>query len=125
MNVSATPFDLTTGNFPYPAGSASIFGPPTPAAAGDSHSANGITGASGGSANNNNQDNALFDTDWNNPGTEMWYLPPGAAFFQNMDSSSVAMTAEGLHVGGMDLLDYMAMDPSDPQQYGVLDVQGF
>lgn len=42
----------------------------------------------------------------------MWYLPPGPAFFQNMGESGggVSMTAEGVNVGGMDLLDYMAMD---------------
>jgi hypothetical protein len=52
----------------------------------------------------------LFD-EWNNAGSEMWYLPPGPAFFQNMENSSVAMTAEGVNVGGLDLLEYMAMDP--------------
>jgi hypothetical protein len=46
--------------------------------------------------------------------SEMWYLAPGAAFFQNMDNNAVSMTAEGISVGGMDLLDYMAMD----QNYG-------
>lgn len=56
-------------------------------------------------------DATLFD-DWNNPGNEMWYLPTGPAFFQNMESSSVSMTAEGVNVGGLDLLDYMAMDSS-------------
>ena len=50
--------------------------------------------------------------EWGNQGNEMWYLPPGAAFFQNMGGdSSVAMTAEGVNVGGLDLLEYMAMDP--------------
>lgn len=117
VNVSATPFDLASGTFPYPAGSASMFGPSTPAAAGDNSSGNVIAGS-------NNQDNGMFDADWTNPGTEMWYLPPGPAFFQNIDSTSVAMTAEGVHVGGMDLLDYMAMDPTD-QQFGVLDGQNF
>lgn len=53
----------------------------------------------------------MFD-DWNNPGNEMWYLPTGPAFFQNMESNNVAMTAEGVNVGGLDLLDYMAMDPT-------------
>ena len=56
-------------------------------------------------------DATMFD-DWNNPGNEMWYLPTGPAFFQNMENSAVAMTAEGVNVGGLDLLDYMAMDPS-------------
>lgn len=58
-----------------------------------------------------NMDASLFE-EWNNPGNEMWYLPPGPAFFQNMENSSVAMTAEGVNVGGLDLLEYMAMDPS-------------
>ena len=104
-----------------------MFGPSTPAAAGD-----GSNNNSNNNNNNNNgvsggggQDNGMFDADWNDPGTEMWYLPPGAAFFQNIDSTNVAMTAEGVHVGGMDLLDYMAMDPTDPGQFGVLDGQGF
>ena len=93
-----------------------MFGPSTPAPAGDNNSTNGISGQ---------QDNGLFDADWTNPGNEMWYLPPGAAFFQNIDSTSVAMTAEGVHVGGMDLLDYMAMDPTDPGQFGMMDAHGF
>lgn len=55
---------------------------------------------------------AIFpDTaDWNN--NEMWYLPAGPAFFQNMGDSNVAMTAEGVSVAGMDLLDFMTMDPN-------------
>lgn len=48
-------------------------------------------------------------SEWNN--NEMWYLPAGPAFFQNVGDSSVAMTAEGVNVAGIDLLDYMAMDP--------------
>lgn len=44
----------------------------------------------------------------------MWYLPPGPAFFQNMDNTAVAMTAEGVNVGGLDLLEYMAMDTGFP-----------
>lgn len=61
-------------------------------------------------------DNPLGDavfpdaTDWSN--NEMWYLPAGPAFFQNMGDSNVAMTAEGVSVAGMDLLDFMAMDPN-------------
>ncbi|PHH71459.1 hypothetical protein CDD83_5167 [Cordyceps sp. RAO-2017] len=95
-NISATPFDLSTGNFPYPG--ASSMGPSTPAAHVESHPPGpGV-------------DMPLFD-EWNNPGNEMWYLPTGPAFFQNMENSSVAMTAEGVNVGGLDLLEYMAMDP--------------
>ncbi|KAH0601298.1 hypothetical protein MHUMG1_00171 [Metarhizium humberi] len=97
-NISATPFDLSTGNFPYP--SASSIGPSTPAA----HVENN------GAAPSNGVEMQLFEG-WDNPGNEMWYLPPGPAFFQNMGDSSVAMTAEGVNVGGLDLLEYMAMDP--------------
>ncbi|KAI5457706.1 hypothetical protein BGZ63DRAFT_427740 [Mariannaea sp. PMI_226] len=93
-NISATPFDLSTGNFPFP-GNASL-GPSTPTAVDNAVS---------------NMDANLFD-DWHNQGNEMWYLPPGPAFFQNMENTSVAMTAEGVNVGGLDLLEYMAMDPS-------------
>ncbi|KJR89889.1 c6 zinc finger domain containing protein [Sporothrix schenckii 1099-18] len=96
-NISATPFDSTAGSFPYPSGTASVLNPSTPAA---------IVG----------MDNPLGDaiysdaTDWTN--NEMWYLPAGPAFFQNMGDSNVAMTAEGVSVAGMDLLDFMAMDPN-------------
>jgi hypothetical protein len=48
-------------------------------------------------------------SDWNG-GSEMWYLPPGAAFFQNVNDQGVTQTAEGVNVGGMDLLDFMALD---------------
>lgn len=65
-------------------------------------------------------DAGLFD-DWNNPGNEMWYLPTGPAFFQNMEGQSVAMTSEGVNVGGLDLLDYMAMDAS---QFGGMEGEG-
>ena len=99
-NISATPFDLSNGNFPYP-GISSV-GPSTPAASGAQQDNN--------SSNNVGMDGTLLD-DWNNPGNEMWYLPTGPAFFQNMENSSVAMTSEGVNVGGLDLLEYMAMDP--------------
>ncbi|KAK3357291.1 hypothetical protein B0T25DRAFT_452221 [Lasiosphaeria hispida] len=119
-NISATPWDLTSGNFPYPSGSASMFGPSTPAASGGMQD-------NGGNGNNHNPGNInhdIFDgpSDWTNPGNEMWYLPPGAAFFSNMGEASVSMTAEGVNVGGIDLLDFMAMDD---QQYGVMDGNGF
>ncbi|XP_044717661.1 fungal zn(2)-Cys(6) binuclear cluster domain-containing protein [Hirsutella rhossiliensis] len=97
-NISATPFDLSTGNFPYPG--ASSIGPSTPAP----HVDMNPTAPGGG------VDMHLFE-EWNNPGNEMWYLPTGPAFFQNMENSAVAMTAEGVNVGGLDLLEYMAMDP--------------
>lgn len=96
-NISATPFDLSTGNFAYPG--ASSIGPSTPAPHVDN---NGAPPPGGGDIN-------LFEG-WDH-GNEMWYLPPGPAFFQNMGDSSVAMTAEGVNVGGLDLLEYMAMDP--------------
>ena len=49
-------------------------------------------------------------SDWGNGGNEKWYLPPGAAFFQNVNEQGVTQTAEGVNVGGMDLLDFMALD---------------
>lgn len=102
-NISATPFDLSTQNFPYP-GNASL-GPSTP---------NVVESAVA------NMDVSLFE-DWNNQGNEMWYLPPGPAFFQNVENTSVAMGPEGVNVGGLDLLEYMAMDPS---QFPGLDPSG-
>ncbi|TPX09477.1 uncharacterized protein E0L32_009365 [Thyridium curvatum] len=101
VNVSATPFDLSTGNFPFPTGSASMFGPSTPAAANAAAAVDAATAL---------PENMFGDaSDWNN--NEMWYLPTGAAFFQNMGGdASVAMTAEGVNIAGMDLLDYMTMD---------------
>lgn len=43
---------------------------------------------------------------------EMWYLPPGAGLFQNVgENSNVTMTDQGVNVGGVDLLEFMAMDP--------------
>jgi hypothetical protein len=42
----------------------------------------------------------------------MWYLPPGAGLFQNVgENSNVTMTDQGVNVGGVDLLEFMAMDP--------------
>ncbi|CRK15476.1 hypothetical protein BN1708_002719 [Verticillium longisporum] len=99
-NISATPFDVSAGNFPYPSGSASGLNPSTPAPPIDHPTVD------------------MFDSsEWGNPGNEMWYLPPGAAFFQNMENG-VAMTSEGLNVGGVDLLEYMAMDPQFPVMDG-------
>ncbi|CAK7272087.1 zinc finger transcriptional activator [Sporothrix epigloea] len=97
VNISATPFDSSGGHFPYLSGSASAIHPSTPAALiGMDHSLG----------------DALFPdaTDWTN--NEMWYLPTGPAFFQNVGDSNVAMTAEGVSVAGMDLLDFMTMDPN-------------
>lgn len=53
-----------------------------------------------------NMDGYGNGNDWNN---DMWYLPPGAAFFANNDQA-ITQTAEGVNVGGIDLLDYMTMD---------------
>ncbi len=122
-NISATAWgDLTAGNFPYPTGSASMFGPSTPAGS------NGVSDHHTGGTNNvpgapaaaglSFDHSVLEHSDWNNPSTEMWYLPPGPALFQNMENSAVAMTAEGVNVGGLDLLEYMVMDPGE---FGNLD----
>jgi hypothetical protein len=98
-NVSATPFDISTGNFPYPPGSSSIFRPPTPALSGGILDSNGAT------------DNVFEPSDWT-ADDQMWYLPPGPALFQNIgENSNVVMTDQGVNVGGMDLLDLMIMDP--------------
>ena len=94
-----------------------MFGPSTPAGnngVSDNHAAgtNNVPGAS--AASGISFDHSVLDnSDWNNPGTEMWYLPPGPALFQNMENSAVAMTAEGVNVGGLDLLEYMVMDPGE------------
>lgn len=51
-------------------------------------------------------------TEWTNPDDQMWYLPTGPGIFQNMgENSNVTMTDQGVNVGGIDLLDFMAMDP--------------
>jgi hypothetical protein len=98
-----------------------MFGPSTPAAT-DAVHGNGLS-APGSAAHNNNNQEGIYDAAWNNPENEFWYLAPGAAFYQNLDNNSVNMTAEGIHVGGLDLLEYMAMDP-DPQAFGFLDSHG-
>lgn len=55
-------------------------------------------------------DNSLLSggNDWDAAGNELWYLPAGAAFFQN--DQTVTQTAEGVNIGGMDLLDYTLGD---------------
>ncbi|KAK6611478.1 Transcriptional activator ARO80 [Botrytis cinerea] len=105
LNLSATPYDLNQGDFyagsHYPAAHS---GPNF-----NSDSINSIFGISGSS------------NDWgnNNSSDEMWYLPPGSAFYQDLNSQvNITQTADGVNVGGMDLLDYMALDnafPSDGQ----------
>ena len=80
-----------------------MFGPSTPAAIpAGLHDHNNEGGGGTGLFDNN--------ADWSAPGNEMWYLPPGAAFFSNMGDANVSMTAEGVNVGGIDLLDFMVMD---------------
>lgn len=121
-NISATPFDIPS-NFNLPtafAGAAGIGGPATPTtalSAGLPHEGTGGgsanlagSGASGVSDMFGGSDGA----DWTaGPAHDMWFLPAGPAFFQNVGGpgdSGVGMSAEGINVGGMDLLDYMAMD---------------
>lgn len=54
---------------------------------------------------------------------EMWYLPPGAGLFQNVgENSNVTMTDQGVNVGGVDLLEFMAMDPPG---FSNLDTSGY
>lgn len=124
-NISATPWDLSTGTFPYPTGSASMFGPSTPAAAGATATATAAGGLDNGTLADSGG-GVLFDggLDWTNPSNEMWYLPPGPALFQNIDNTAVSMTAEGVNVGGRDLLEYMVMDPMDHHGFG-MDGNGF
>lgn len=102
-----------------------MFGPSTPAATTglDSNTGSGAANTNGGGPALG--EGGLFDNpDWANPNNEMWYLPTGPAFFQNIDNSTVSMTAEGVNVGGIDLLEYMAMDPMDHQNFG-MDGNGF
>ncbi|MBE3110372.1 MAG: hypothetical protein IMZ46_07635, partial [Acidobacteria bacterium] len=101
IGISATPFDLSTGTYPYPSGPASALNPGTPAGL------DNLVDSSGAGANGHG---GVMGEDWHNDDA-MWYLPAGPAFFQNMENSEVAMTAEGVNVGGMDLLEYMVMEP--------------
>lgn len=105
-NISATPFDFASSNFPMPTGfgASSI---PMGSASSSMAAADNIA-----AANNPLADMFTQDGDWTNTGADMWYLPPGAAFFQNLggEGPSVGMSAEGITHGGMDLLDYMAAD---------------
>lgn len=106
-----------------------MFGPSTPANTTGLHDNNGNNGNGNGNGNGNSNSNGLdsiFENDWTNPGTEMWYLPPGPAFYQNIgDNTNVSMTAEGVNIGGVDLLEYMAMDPMDQQFGNVMDGNGY
>jgi hypothetical protein len=42
----------------------------------------------------------------------MWYLPTGPGLFQTGENSNVTMTDQGVNIGGIDLLDFMTMDPT-------------
>ncbi|KAI1435720.1 hypothetical protein GGR50DRAFT_686814 [Xylaria sp. CBS 124048] len=110
-NISATPFDMSSGGFPFPAGSTSMFG------AVNNPSSSGVLDPT-------SLGNQMFDepgTDWTTD--EMWYLPPGAGLFQNMgENPNVTMTDQGVNVGGVDLLEFMAMDPPN---YTGLDTTGY
>ncbi|EKD20435.1 c6 zinc finger domain containing protein [Drepanopeziza brunnea f. sp. 'multigermtubi' MB_m1] len=95
LNVSATPFDLNQGSFV--------------AAPGDSYN----QGPEPAYGNGIDMQDAFGD--WNaNNGKDFWYLPPGTAFYQHLNDQGVTQTAEGVNVGGMDLLDFMALDPPPP-----------
>lgn len=133
-NISATPFDIPS-NFAIPTafgGPAGLGGPMSGslpnvtggglggASAGSlapesnhNHHAHSLTsgGGAGGGLSNDVFGAAGDGADW--PGDDIWFLPAGSAFFQNVGGpgdSGVGMSAEGINVGGMDLLDYMAMD---------------
>jgi hypothetical protein len=97
-NVSATPLDASHGAY-YPAG--------TP-----------YSQAPGSTYGGDLPDFFGAGTNWNN-GEDLWYLPAGPAFFQNNDQA-ITQTAEGVNIGGMDLLDYMALD-----NFGDMDGVGF
>ncbi|KAH9883870.1 hypothetical protein F4778DRAFT_774906 [Xylariomycetidae sp. FL2044] len=110
-NISATPFDLPGSSFPYPSGTASLFGPSTPAASGSLVDTSGLS-------------EPIFEpgADWAAE-DQMWYLPPGPGLFQNVgENSNVTMTDQGVNVGGVDLLEFMAMDPPS---FGQLDGAGY
>lgn len=104
------PFDIPS-DFHIP----SVFGgPTTPASTAIPVNGNN-NNSSTLSANNNNNIPDMFGSDgadWAG-NSDMWFLPAGPAFFQNVGGpgeNNVAMSAEGVNVGGIDLLDYMAMD---------------
>ncbi|KAI0199973.1 transcriptional activator ARO80 [Astrocystis sublimbata] len=136
--ISATPFDLSSSNFPFPAGSAAMFGavnfnnnsnnPNNQNGNNDPNNNNSTNNSSNGIMDPNNMSsdhNNIFGNhdgaggggggggiDWSTD--EMWYLPPGAGLFQNIgggENSNVTMTDQGVNVGGVDLLEFMAMDP--------------
>lgn len=113
------PFDIPS-DFHIP----SVFGGPTTPAS----TAIPVNGNGGGNPANPANPNAMAAgnggcnmpdmfgpdaTDWAGANSDMWFLPAGPAFFQSVGAAgenNVAMSAEGVNVGGIDLLDYMAMD---------------
>lgn len=90
VDVSATPFDLNSGSFFPPAAPGTPYNP-----------------------SNSGYEDVFGEASLWGPGNgtgEMWYLPPGQAFYAHLNDQGVTQTAEGVNVGGMDLLDYMALD---------------
>jgi hypothetical protein len=91
LNVSATPYDVNQGDF---------------------YAGNHYNHAQG--APFSSDLNQLFggggNNDWVGGNDEMWYLPPGPAFYQDLNNQAITQTADGVNVGGMDLLDYMTLD---------------
>lgn len=88
-SISATPFDVNAGSL---------------------YSSNQYGTAPGSANYGNDMTEQLFGADWNG-GSEMWYLPAGPGFFQNVGDQAITQTADGVMVGDLDLLDYMAQDP--------------
>lgn len=93
-SVSATPFDLNATFYP---GGGHQYGTAHPSAYGPETMTDQLFGGN--------------NTDWSSGQNEMWYLPPGPGFYQNAGDQAITQTADGVNVGGMDLLDYMTLDP--------------
>ncbi|RKF55785.1 putative zinc finger transcriptional activator of the zn2cys6 [Erysiphe neolycopersici] len=104
-SVSATPFDL------QPLGSYFLTSDSRPLnSTGDYNLTNASEKVQDFSTDSN------LTNDWEGQKNEVWYLPPGMAFFENINDQTVAQTSEGVNVGGMDLLDFMALDPPEAFQ---------
>ncbi|KAI1108375.1 transcriptional activator ARO80 [Nemania sp. NC0429] len=109
-NISATPFDMPSSNFMFPVGPVPMFG-------------GAIQNSSEGVLDPSSLGDHMFEPgpEWTTD--EMWYLPPGAGLFQNVgENSNVTMTDQGVNVGGVDLLEFMAMDPPS---FSNLDTTGY
>ncbi|KAI0512762.1 hypothetical protein F5B22DRAFT_648353 [Xylaria bambusicola] len=116
-NISATPFDISSGNFHFPVGNANMFG----AGLNQASSSSGVLDSSSAAATGLSDNIFEPGADWTTD--EMWYLPPGAGLFQNVgENSNVTMTDQGVNVGGIDLLEFMAMDPPN---FNNLDTGGY